>query len=273
MPQPAAVTEPVERLLQAWLRAQGILEAEADRVRLDIANAPTRERRRAFQRRLARIETELLATVETEMARLRALTSEYLSGELPAAWKAGAQVANPSAFVWSVPHRTGLTAMVNDTWSDVLGATDYVTGDVKRFLGELGSSWSELRFTAGISPQEARREFLRGAKAEGIKGVRYKDGSRRTIGDYGDMLLRTKQATAYQRGVLTESRELGFTHVRLFDGPDCSLFSHTDGPLANNLVVPLDVADAYPLAHPRCVRGSGPVTVPAGTAADAMFYV
>lgn len=272
MPQPSAVTEPVDGLIAAYLRAQAVLDTEANRVRAEIAGA-SRERKRALQRRLTRIETELSAVVDAELARLRNLTSDYLSTELPAVWKAGAQVANPDAFTWAAPHRAGLSQMVTDTWADVLAASDYTSADTKRFMAEVGGRWSELRFTAGLSPQEARREFLRETADAGIKAVRYKDGSRRTIGDYGDMLLRTKQAQAYVQGTLLESRLLGFSHVRLQDGPDCGLAGHGVPPMANDLVVPLDVADAYPLSHPRCVRSAGPVVVPDGTPADAVFYL
>ncbi len=271
MAQPAEVTGPVEELLEAWTRAQKRLEAEQATVMRRIATTTSTERKAALRRRLARIEGELLAVVADEMAILRAATSDYLGTGLPAAWKKGAQVASPTSFVWAAPHRTGLTAMVNDTWSDVLAATDYVAADTKRWLGDAGSKWSELRFTTGMSPQEARREFLRDADVRGIKAVRYSDGSQRTIDDYGDMLLRTKQAVAFSTGTIVESKELGFTHLLVFDGEDCGWSGHDAVPLADGLIVPVDMAAATPTSHPRCRRAFGPVTVPEGTAADAVI--
>ena len=78
------------------------------------------------------------------------------------------------------------------------------------------------------------------------------------MADYGDTLARTTTATVRNAGELTLSRAEGVTFMECFDGPDCGLTAHNDPVKANGLVLPIDEAESYPVAHPRCARSWSP---------------
>lgn len=118
-----------------------------------------------------------------------------------------------------------------------------------------------LSLVEGRIAQQAAREFAAaGARAtvEGlarpISAVKYADGTYRTIGDYGDMLLRTKTAQAYVAGTLNQATALGTQYFEIADGTECGLASHDDREKPNGKVYPAEIAYSYPLAHPRCRR-------------------
>jgi hypothetical protein len=45
----------------------------------------------------------------------------------------------------------------------------------------------------------------------------------------------------------------------VFDGDDCGWTAHDDPEKADGKQVTFDEADAYPLAHPRCLRNFAPI--------------
>lgn len=267
MPQPAAVTEPVEALLELWSRTALWLEAE----QASYTSDPDRLAR--YWRRERRIADELLPAVAGEMERLRNATRDYLTTGLPPVWEAGGTSALDAVdasdpFTWTLPHRAAVTQLANATWTDVLAATEHVQTDTARWARETGRALTDLSVTAGMTPTDAARRMARDGNVRGISAVKYRDGTRRRLGDYSDMLLRTRTALAYNGGTLVQTAQLGFTHVEIFDGHDCGLYDHGGTPRANGLVVPLDVAAQWPLAHPRCQRAFGPRTPPPGTRFD-----
>lgn len=111
--------------------------------------------------------------------------------------------------------------------------------------------------------QQMGGEFQRGKKAVMMqKEVPY--DVRWKFNTYMDTIGRYHSQVAYNRGYLSGLSALGTKAVRISDGPDCGLKSHDDPQKANGMVMNLDDARRYTVAHPNCVRDFAPVSnVPA----------
>jgi len=75
-----------------------------------------------------------------------------------------------------------------------------------------------------------------------------------------ETIARTETKIAQNRSsILAYRTNPVVTALRVFDGDDCGWTSHDDDEKADGKIVTFDEADAYPLAHPRCVRSFAPV--------------
>jgi hypothetical protein len=237
MPQPPEVEAAAEELIRLYRDAWERILAEQDR----IATEPNRARRRARLR-------ELRGTVEAELAALDAPTRLWLATRLPEVYRLG------SGSSWSQFHRSAVQQIATDTFGDVLAATRYVRADVKRMIRELGKAVSE-RVVITDTAQGGARTLRNLLRERGLAAITYKNGARHGLGDYTDMLVRTKSAVAYSTGTINAAAEQGYEALIIFDGPGCGLTGHNVGPEANGMIVSLDEARAFPLSHPRCQRG------------------
>jgi hypothetical protein len=68
---------------------------------------------------------------------------------------------------------------------------------------------------------------------------------------------------AHNLAALNGYRAAGIELAVLHDGPGCGLTDHDDPQDADGLIVPLEVAAAWPLSHPHCARSVDPYTGPA----------
>lgn len=249
VPQPKAVTE-----LSAQLRAV-YAQAWADIERRELAIANDLLGRRA--ERLARIR-ELKDTVSTLMAHVDDQARAWVSQGLPKVYAMGAVDAAAGAFAWSTPHLDAVTELARDSYDDLLGATRYVRRTTKDFISAAVRESAAVAIIGGETATKAAKDAAaRLVEEHGIHAVRYANGARHGLADYADLVLRTKTALAYNEGTFRQLEQAEIKYVEIFDGSGCGLTSHDDPQRASGLVLPLEEARAYPIAHPRCVMPGG----------------
>lgn len=78
------------------------------------------------------------------------------------------------------------------------------------------------------------------------------------------VIARTERRYARANFVIQRLTDAGADRVLLADGPGCHLFTHTDGPIANGLVISLEQYEQHPLAHPNCRRRVIRALLPSG---------
>lgn len=171
---------------------------------------------------------------------------------------AGAASTGETLSSWTQLNKLAMQQLSTDMFNDVLKATKYTRTDTKRFVREIGKQFSELTVSTDRTAAGAARELVRKLIADhGIKSVRYANGATHGLGTYGEMLVRTKSALAYNEGTIRGGQEFGVKYWEVFDGPDCGWSSHDDTTLAAGMIVTSDEALSYPIAHPNCRRAFG----------------
>lgn len=186
---------------------------------------------------------------------LDADTRGYVSATIPAVYQVGA--ASTGLFTsWSQTSLEAMQALANQNYNELLGTVQDVEGTTRRVLRDLARAGALDVVVGGKPVGGAGRDLANLIQdAQGrVMTVTYANGAVHSLADWADTALRTQTALAYNAGAIGQYREFGIGWVELSDGADCGLTSHDDPEIANGLVVPLDVAEAYPLAHPRCGR-------------------
>lgn len=220
----------------------------------------SRERRLRLQRkrlvRLARVADDIIESLVEDTQRWLA------DGGMADIYAAGAQVATDIPFSFTAPHRAAVNVLAQDTFADVLVATEHVSDDVKAFVRTAGRQLAGFKLTGGETAVGEGRRFARELEKElvdrGIGKIVYANGSRHSFGEYAEMLLRTKTGVAYNMGTLNQGRAVGVEFWEILDGSLCGLTEHNDPQLANGLIVRTEIAAAWPLAHPNCRRALNP---------------
>jgi hypothetical protein len=251
MPQPDAVVALADELASLYRNVQDSL---IDRLEA-IAADPNQRRLRARLNEQLRAIEQALDEVDTQ-ARV------YLSRRFPEAYQLGALEAARATgrpFTWTAIHRDAVAEIAQRTYDDLLSATEYLRRDVKRFIRLAVREHTALAVIGGQTATQAGRELARTLGENNIAAVRYSNGARHTLRDYSDTVVRTTTAQAYVQGSINASREAGVRYMVCSDGAACGLASHDDPTLASGLVAPIETAEAYPLAHPRCARSWSPM--------------
>lgn len=252
MAQPEIVDAIREELLALYRRTA----AEIDDRLADLADIPDSKaaRLRSRLRSLSR-------SVRADMRDLEAPTRAWITTRMPIVVEAGARVASSDLglrFAWSQAHAAAVQKLAEDTFADLLSATQYVTRDAVALTRRAAREATRRSIVGGDTAQQAGRSLAREfTGGNPIASVRYSNGARHTLADYSDTVLRTKTAQAFNQGSLVVGREAGVEWVEVFDGPDCGWTDHDDPDLANGTIRTLDDADAHDIAHPRCARGFG----------------
>ncbi|HEV2121247.1 MAG TPA: phage minor capsid protein [Chloroflexota bacterium] len=249
--QPSEVDAIRDELARLYTEVQTHQIAELER----IAGDPNQHRYRARLTEQGKAVTQALDEVDVQAQQWasRRLPEVYQLGAMEAA----AQTAKP--FSWTEIHRDAVTELATDTYGDLLKATRYVRRDVRDFIRRAARERAAFVIIGGETSTQAGRRLAKLLEDRRVAAIRYANGSRHTLGDYSDTVLRTKVAMAHVMGSINASREAGVRYMMCSDGAACSLYSHTDGPLASGLVAPIEVAQAYPLSHPRCARSWSPM--------------
>lgn len=99
-----------------------------------------------------------------------------------------------------------------------------------------------------------RPEASRLARRRPIKGTTYGNGAVQEFGNYGELVLRSSAARAYNVGFLNAAAAAGKELVIVSDGVDCGWRHHRDLEMASGKVATIEEANAFPIAHPNCVR-------------------
>lgn len=212
-----------------------------------------------FARR-ARLK-ELQAAVDDRLDLVDEAAASWLADEFPVAYRLGAETAGSvldQPFRWTTHDNEAITLMAQDTFDELLAATDGVSDSTKRLIRRLAKEQALLKAAAGKTATQAARQLRRLLEAEGIFAVKYRDGSRHGLADYTDMLLRTKTGVAHNAGLLNFGRRSGTLYYEVFDGADCGWISHDDNDKANRTIRHADDCAKATLSHPRCRRSFGP---------------
>jgi hypothetical protein len=251
MSQPPEVRALAEELASLYRNVDEQVVREFER----IAGDPNQRRYRA---RL----TEQAKAIDAAMDDLDNQARRLLSVRFPAAYGMGMQAAavvTRAPTVWSQIHTDAVAEIANRTYDDLLKATRYVRRDAKRFIRAAVKERTALAVIGGQTATQAGRELAKTLAEQGVRAVRYRDGSRHSLGEYADVSARTSTALAYNAGTINASREAGVRYMVCSDGAACGLASHDDPQLASGLVAPIETAEAYPIAHPRCARSWSPM--------------
>lgn len=243
MPQPAEVTSASDQLLAEYTAAHAELVAEiraargGDAARLRVA----------------------LRVLDAIMGRLDDSTRTYQAQTIPAVFQQGG-IDTGLPFVWNAPTSTAVQALADQNYTELLTATRHVTAKTKRALRTLAKAGS---LDAVVGGQTANTAGLQATNlvqdaASKVMTVTYANGAEHSLADWADTAVRTQTAKAYNGGALHQFSSYQIEWIELADGPACGLTAHNDPELANGLVVPIDVAEAYPLSHPRCARSMLP---------------
>jgi hypothetical protein len=213
------------------------------------------------QRRLRARLNEQLRAIEQALDEVDTQARVYLSRRFPEAYQFGAIEAARATgrpFTWSQLHTDAVAEIANRTYADLLSATRFVRDDAKRFIRVAVREHTAFAVIGGQTATQAGRELARTLAENGVRAVRYSNGAKHTLRDFSDMAVRTSTALAYNAGTINASREAGVRYMVCSDGAACGLASHDDPTLASGLVAPIETAEAYPLAHPRCGRSWSP---------------
>lgn len=249
MPQPAAVDELTDPTVQAYRTAWERILVEQQRLGAD----PLRltKQRRLLEMRL-KIEG-ILDTLDADVAK------DYVADALPKIYQLGgswgAQLIG-SQFSWDSMAQNAVQSLAQSAWNDLLAATHGVRESTKELVRQVAKDEGLQAMIASGTAQDAGREMARVLADNGIFSVRFADGSRHGLGEYSEMVQRTKSAVAYNTGTVNSSPNVRYYEI--FDGPQCGLSFHDDPTLASGMIVPRDDTFKYVIAHPNCRRSFGP---------------
>lgn len=263
MPQPTDLLGLEQPLLDAYAQAWREIVAEQEAI---VANPL----RLARQRRLREMRTRIELILED----LDARTLEWVTHILPQGYAAGAVLGAQQAggeFMWSQIHQEAVQNLVNRTYNDLLDATRLTADTTKTAVRTIVRDEVVQKAIQGRTAVDAGARVTKILESRGIHSVVYRDGSVHGLEEYGQMVIRTVSATAYNEGTLNAAHSLGVTYWECFDGPDCGWEFHDDTEQANGKIVTRDEALGFPISHPNCRRsfGARPDLVDAAAAAAA----
>ena len=249
MPQPAELLGLEDSLLNAYARAWREIVAEQEAIATD----PLRLARR---RRLQ----EMRSRVESILEDLDVRTLEWVTNTLPQSYAAGATLGAAQAggeFTWSQVHKEAVQLLVNRAYNDLLDATRHTSKTTKQLVRAIVKDQVVQKAIQGRTAVDAGNRVRTILERRGIHSVVYRDGSKHGLREYGQMVVRTVSATAYNHGSLNAAHSLGVVYWECFDGPGCGWTAHGSGEEANGKIVTRDEALAWPISHPNCRRSFG----------------
>lgn len=190
-----------------------------------------------------------------------ALAARSVAGMTKTAYETGAwgtAIAAGSSAAFGAPDLDAITHLARDTMENLLTATNGVRESTKTLVRTLTRDHVRSKLYTGKTAEQVARELSRAIEHEGVTAIVYRNGARVGLGDYADMVVRTKTAEAYQEGGFQQGRALGIEWWEIFDGAGCGLDGHEDPQKANGLIVASETAERYPISHPRCTRVTSP---------------
>lgn len=158
---------------------------------------------------------------------------------------------------WST--RKGLVDLTAQTRDAVMKALEEgrAAGDGAEALARRIRGMVEGR---GMYPGVYRDAYERAKERGWGEAAASRAGDRAARQYRSETIARTETKTAQNRSSIEAYRASEVVEaLKVWDGDDCGWTGHDDDDKADGKVVSFDEADAYPLAHPRCVRSFGPV--------------
>lgn len=249
MPQPPEVQQLAADLQEFADQAQQRLQALQDAILDEWPTAP-RDARRQRLSELQHLAAEIKVNVD-------ALAVEFVQTGLPAAYTLGAAVGN-SLHQFNAVDFDAVNTLAQSTLDDMLAATTRVGRTTKMLVRTLTRQHLADKLLTGQTAEQAGRELRDALRGQGVSAITYKNGARQGLGAYTQMASRSVSAIAYNTGNINAATAAGVTYMECFDGFGCGLTSHTDGELANGLILPSEQARRYLISHPNCSRSWTP---------------
>lgn len=181
---------------------------------------------------------------------------------------AGARSVDPSFTIGRL-ERSRLAQFNVDEYLKLRSAAENTVRDSKRFIEMVWNDRADRRKKLNIRYNKvdlARKSnqdintFEHTLKNRGIRSVIYRNGRKHTLGNYGQMSIRSGASRAYNLGALDAASRKNIQWMAVSDGPECGWTFHDDPETANGAIVTIDEARAYPIAHPNCKRQFRPAT-------------
>lgn len=246
MPQPPEVdrlADPLVRTIRdAWDEVISRQDALGDDPRL--------ARRRRWLSEMERSVGSLMDEVDREAA-------AWLRSSFPETYGRGAVDVAAGDFTWTQPHVAAVRALAGETWDDLLQATRFVRRRTKALVRELARLEVGNTLLAGQTARQGGTNLARHLRERGVWAVTYRDGSRHGLGEYGELVVRTRSASAYNVGALNQAVGAGVSFFEVFDGADCGWTFHDDADKANGTIRSAAECAQHVLAHPNCRRSFG----------------
>ncbi len=192
----------------------------------------------------------------------------FVSRQLPHLYEEGATTAAAATggrFAWTLIHRDALQALAADSYDDFLRRSQQAGRVADAFYrAARAAARREVPLLAAgntTARQAARALADRLAAAGQLEYVVYRNGARVPVRAWAEAATLAKSAVAYNAGTLNQAREAGVRYVEVFDGADCGWTAHSDPDKAARSLRTIEEAADWPISHPRCRRGFGPMPV------------
>ena len=153
----------------------------------------------------------------------------------------------------------GLADITTQTRDAIMGALadGKAAGDGPEALARRIRGYVEGR---DMYPGVYQEAFDRAKKRGWGDAAAEKAGDRAARQYRSETIARTETTAAQNRSNIAVCRANPLVQgLKVFDGDDCGWTSHDDPEKADGKVVTFDEADAYPYAHPRCLRAFAPI--------------
>lgn len=220
----------------------------------------------AVWRRAARVRA-LQARILAEVDRLDRRSSAWVRYQLRDIWRAGgdefarllADSDVAARFGWTMLHREGLRAIQADTLNYVLAANAHIDRRARTAVRRIVRDETVRKITDGRTARQEGKLIAQRLRDElGMTRIPDRAGRLIRVDVYGETVARTQSAIAYNRAAITQAVQERVRWLEIFDGAGCGLSAHGLGADANGMIVDVETAAQFPLAHPRCQRAFSP---------------
>ena len=159
-----------------------------------------------------------------------------------------------------LPHAEAMTLSASGLTAGLIGgqALQSPSAQLTRLLASSGDRIRHINTSTRSAVQRAldiafENRFTDAQTADLIGNV-----VNETYAGRAQAIARTEMAIADQNAALETYRAAGLSTVLIHDGPECGWTHHNDPDKANGSRRTMAQAEAYPIAHPNCVRSFVP---------------
>jgi hypothetical protein len=108
-----------------------------------------------------------------------------------------------------VIHQDAVKYLVEDTFDDLLSATQHMMRNVKQQIRQIGSQQLRTNFIAGTSRRNIAKELSDELLERGLSAITKSNGAKLRAEDYAQLVARTKLREAHSNGALNRYAENG----------------------------------------------------------------
>ncbi|MGV2914729.1 hypothetical protein [Streptomyces alfalfae] len=182
----------------------------------------------------------------------RAFIERWAATDLPLIYRTGAWTMLGNAgrpddtFTWTDPHRTQITTLSAQYYTDLTGR---LTEALRRARAFLRAAESAARARA------ARFDTALLRRAHPLDTVIYANNARHPVDAWARSAITWQAVTTANTGAARSAlHDLGVAYLEVRDGNGCGWREHNDPDTANRTLRTVQDALAHPTSHPHCVR-------------------